>query len=83
MTEIRRAKKVEREENRRKLFPIRLVDFETIRNWVPTRNSPPIPSAPQKIRGRCFSGVDKDFSRFELHAGTCRRSGRIAFTRTH
>ncbi len=33
MTEIRRAKKVEREENRRKLFPIRLVDFETIKNW--------------------------------------------------
>lgn len=33
MTEIRRAKKVEREENRRKLFPIRLVDFETIEKW--------------------------------------------------
>ncbi|HBB95956.1 MAG TPA: hypothetical protein DC054_11255 [Blastocatellia bacterium] len=33
MSEIRRAKKVEREENRRKLFPIRLVDFETIQNW--------------------------------------------------
>lgn len=33
MTEIRRAKKVEREENRRKLFPIRLVDFETIQQW--------------------------------------------------
>lgn len=33
MTEIRRAKKVEREENRRKLFPIRLVDFETIQSW--------------------------------------------------
>ena len=33
MTEIRRAKKVEREENRRKLFPIRLVDFETIQKW--------------------------------------------------
>ncbi len=33
MTEIRRAKKVEREENRRKLFPIRLVDIETLRNW--------------------------------------------------
>ena len=33
MTEIRRARKVEREENRRKLFPIRLVDFETIQNW--------------------------------------------------
>lgn len=33
MTEIRRAKKVEREENRRKLFPITLVDFETIKKW--------------------------------------------------
>ena len=33
MTEIRRARKIEREENRRKLFPIRLVDFETIKNW--------------------------------------------------
>jgi len=33
MTEIRRAKKVERAENRRKLFPIRLVDFEMIQNW--------------------------------------------------
>lgn len=33
MTEIRRARKVEREENRRILFPIRLVDFDTIRKW--------------------------------------------------
>jgi len=33
ITEIRRAKKVEREDNRRKLFPIRLVDFETIQSW--------------------------------------------------
>lgn len=33
MTEIRRARKVEREENRRKLFPIRLVDFDTIKSW--------------------------------------------------
>jgi uncharacterized protein YjbI with pentapeptide repeats len=32
-TEIRRAKKVERQENRRKLFPIRLVDVETIQKW--------------------------------------------------
>ena len=32
-SEIRRARKVEREENRRKLFPIRLVDFDTIKNW--------------------------------------------------
>jgi hypothetical protein len=32
-TEIRRARKVEREENRRKLFPIRLVDFDAIQRW--------------------------------------------------
>jgi uncharacterized protein YjbI with pentapeptide repeats len=32
-TEIRRPRKVEREENRRKLFPIRLVDFEPIQKW--------------------------------------------------
>jgi len=32
-TEIRRARKVEREEDRRKLFPIRLVDFEAIEKW--------------------------------------------------
>ncbi len=33
MTELRRAKKTERAENRRKLFPIRLVDFEAIEKW--------------------------------------------------
>ncbi|HXD29513.1 MAG TPA: toll/interleukin-1 receptor domain-containing protein [Pyrinomonadaceae bacterium] len=33
ITEIRRAGRVEREENRRKLFPIRLVDFEAIQKW--------------------------------------------------
>ena len=33
ITEVKRAKKVERDETRRKLFPIRLVDFETIQNW--------------------------------------------------
>jgi TIR domain/Pentapeptide repeats (8 copies) len=33
MTEIRRARKVERDESRRKLFPIRLVDFESIQKW--------------------------------------------------
>jgi hypothetical protein len=33
MTEIRRARKAEREENRRKLFPIRLVDFDAIHKW--------------------------------------------------
>jgi uncharacterized protein YjbI with pentapeptide repeats len=32
-TEILRAKRVEREENRRKLFPIRLVDFKSIQKW--------------------------------------------------
>jgi uncharacterized protein YjbI with pentapeptide repeats len=33
MTEIRRARKAEREEKRRKLFPIRLVDFNAIQKW--------------------------------------------------
>jgi uncharacterized protein YjbI with pentapeptide repeats len=33
LTEIRRARKVEREEHRRKLFPIRLIDFEAIQKW--------------------------------------------------
>jgi hypothetical protein len=34
MTEIRRARKTEVKEGRRKLFPIRLVDYEPIRDWV-------------------------------------------------
>jgi TIR domain len=34
ISEIRGARKVEREEKRRKLFPIRLVDFENIQEWV-------------------------------------------------
>jgi hypothetical protein len=33
MTEIRRARKVELKEDRRKLFPIRLVDYETLQAW--------------------------------------------------
>jgi hypothetical protein len=33
MTELRKARKQEIKQNRRKLFPIRLVDFETIRDW--------------------------------------------------
>jgi uncharacterized protein YjbI with pentapeptide repeats len=33
MTEIRKARKVELRENRRKLFPIRLVDYETLQAW--------------------------------------------------
>jgi hypothetical protein len=33
VTEIRRARKAEREDNRRKLFPIRLVAFDTIQKW--------------------------------------------------
>ena len=32
-TELRRARKVEREETRRKLFPIRLTDFDAIQKW--------------------------------------------------
>jgi len=33
MTEMRRARKVERDESRRKLFPIRLVDFDAVQKW--------------------------------------------------
>lgn len=33
MTEIRRARKAELADGRRRLFPIRLVDWETIKNW--------------------------------------------------
>jgi hypothetical protein len=33
MTELRKAFKAERREGRRKLFPVRLVDMETIRSW--------------------------------------------------
>jgi uncharacterized protein YjbI with pentapeptide repeats len=33
MTEIRKARKAERQTGKRKLFPIRLVDFETLRDW--------------------------------------------------
>lgn len=33
-TEIRRARKVELRENRRKLFPIRLVSYEALQEWV-------------------------------------------------
>jgi TIR domain/Pentapeptide repeats (8 copies) len=32
-TEIRKARKAERKENRRKLFPIRLVEFDAVRDW--------------------------------------------------
>lgn len=32
--EIRRARKFERESGRRKLFPIRLTDYETLQEWV-------------------------------------------------
>jgi hypothetical protein len=33
MTELRRARKAERQSGTRKLFPVRLVDFETLREW--------------------------------------------------
>jgi hypothetical protein len=33
MTEIRRTRRREVEEKRRKLFPLRLVDWDTIRQW--------------------------------------------------
>jgi uncharacterized protein YjbI with pentapeptide repeats len=33
MTELRKARKAERQSGKRKLFPVRLVDFETLRTW--------------------------------------------------
>jgi uncharacterized protein YjbI with pentapeptide repeats len=33
MTELRKARKAERESGKRKLFPVRLVDFVTLREW--------------------------------------------------
>ena len=33
-TEIRKARETEKKEKRRKLFPIRLCDFETLRDWT-------------------------------------------------
>ena len=33
MSEIRKAREVERKEKPRKLFPIRLTDFDTLRDW--------------------------------------------------
>jgi hypothetical protein len=34
MTEIHKARDVEKKEKRRKLFPIRLIDYETLRAWT-------------------------------------------------
>lgn len=34
MTEIRKARETEKKEKRRKLFPIRLADFATLRDWA-------------------------------------------------
>jgi hypothetical protein len=33
MTELRRARKAERQSGKRKLFPVRLVDYEILRDW--------------------------------------------------
>ena len=33
MTELRKARKAERQTGKRKLFPVRLVDFDTLRDW--------------------------------------------------
>jgi hypothetical protein len=33
ITEIRKARRIERSERRRKLFPIRLIDMDTIQAW--------------------------------------------------
>ena len=33
MTELRKAREAERQSGQRKLFPVRLVDMETLRGW--------------------------------------------------
>ena len=33
MTELRKARKAERQTGKRKLFPVRLTDFATLRDW--------------------------------------------------
>ena len=33
MTELRKARKAERRDGKRKLFPVRLVDMETLQKW--------------------------------------------------
>src|SRR5260221_13525017 len=33
MTELRKARKAERQTGQRKLFPVRLADMETLRDW--------------------------------------------------
>ena len=33
MTELRKARQAERQTGQRKLFPVRLVDYETLRDW--------------------------------------------------
>ena len=33
MTELRKVRKAERQSGQRKLFPVRLVDMETLRDW--------------------------------------------------
>ena len=33
MTELRKARKAERQSGQRKLFPVRLCDIETLRDW--------------------------------------------------
>ena len=34
MTELRKARKAERQSGQRKLFPVRLTDFATLRDWA-------------------------------------------------
>ena len=57
MTDLRKARKAERQSGQRKLFPVRLVDFETLRDWEcfdadtgkdrsPTRQLPYSPPPP-------------------------------------
>jgi hypothetical protein len=76
MTELRRARKAERQTGQRKLFPVRLVDMETLRNWEcfaadsgkdrsPTHQPPLFPSAASAVELREY--FIPDFSHWKEH----------------
>ena len=76
MTELRKARKAERQNGKRKLFPVRLVDMETLRDWEcfdadggkdrsPTRQPPLFPSAASAVELREY--FIPDFSNWKDH----------------
>ena len=63
MTEIRKAREVEKREKRRKLFPIRLTDFETLRDWTFIDTKTGVDLA-EEVRGYA---MPNDFSNWKNH----------------